>query len=332
MRLGTVVLWGDDIADFRRQVRLAEELGCEVIGVGDSPAAWHDMYVSLAVAAQETSSATLATMVTTPFLRHPAVTASAASSLHELAGGRFRLTMGIGGSALASLGRSRAKISEVRDYLGALRELLEGRRAEVDGSTTARLARARSLPVYLAADGPRALRLAGELADGVVIGVGLSLDLVAQKIDTVREAARDAGRDPHAIDFWGMGFTSVRDSRAEANNDISAFLASVGGMGLKSPHMRAIIPPELLGAVEELERRYDPREHVVVGSPQARMVEELGLTDFLVGLRGVTGSPQEVRAYTDELEKLGFSCLIAPLPGNVDPEGMLARLSAALRD
>ncbi|WP_052745236.1 LLM class flavin-dependent oxidoreductase [Streptomyces sp. WM6386] len=193
------------------------------------------------------------------------------------------------------------------------------------------LTRARPLPLYLAADGPRALRLAGELADGVVIGVGLSLDLVAQKIDTVRAAARDAGRDPDAIDFWGMGFVSVRDSRAEADHDISAFLAATGGMGLKSAHMRAIVPPELLGAVEELERRYDPTVHVVVGSPQARLVEELGLTDFLVGLRGVTGSPQEVRAYADELEKLGVSCLLAPLPGNVDPEGMLTRLSAAVR-
>ncbi|WP_432194234.1 LLM class flavin-dependent oxidoreductase [Streptomyces sp. bgisy027] len=332
MRLGTVVLWGDDIADFRRQVRLAEDLGYEVIGVGDSPAAWHDMYVSLTVAAQETRTATLATMVTTPFLRHPAVTAGAASALHELTGGRFLLTMGVGGSALASLGRSKAKVAEVGDYMGALRELLNGGRAEVDGFTTAPLRRARALPLYLAADGPRTLRLAGELADGVVIGVGLSLDLVAQKIDVVRAAARDAGRDPDAIDFWGMGFASVRESRAEADHDISAFLASVGGMGLKAPHMRAIIPPELLGAVMELERRYDPTKHVVVGSAQARMVEELGLTDFLVGLRGVTGNPQEVRAYTDELAKLGVSCLLAPMPGNVDPEGMLARVSAALRD
>lgn len=331
MKLGTVALWGDDLETFRRQVRLAESLGYEVIGVGDSPGAWHDIYVSLAVAAQETSTATLATMVTAPFLRHPAATVGAAASLHELTGGRFQLTLGLGGSAAASLGRPQAKISEIREYASAVRDLLGGQSTTVDGFTTVALARARSLPLYLAVDGPRSLRLAGEIADGVVISVGLSLDLVERKIQAVRDAARGAGRDPDAIDIWGLGFVSVRDSRAEGNADISAFLASTGAMGLRAPHMRAIIPPELLGAVEQLERSYDPTEHVVVGGRQALMVEEFGLTDFLVGLHGVTGNPAQVRDYTAALEKLGVTCLIAPLPGSVDPEGTLTRLSAALR-
>lgn len=54
VQLGTILLWGTDIDVFRHQLRLAEELGYSAIGVGDSPAAWQDMYVSLAVAALET--------------------------------------------------------------------------------------------------------------------------------------------------------------------------------------------------------------------------------------------------------------------------------------
>ena len=72
MRLGSISLWGDDLEAFRRQLRLAEELGYDAIGIGESPSVWQDMCVTLALAAQETSRATLATTVTTPFLRHPA--------------------------------------------------------------------------------------------------------------------------------------------------------------------------------------------------------------------------------------------------------------------
>lgn len=331
MRLGTILLWGDDLPRFREQMRLAERLGYQVIGVGDSPAAWNELYVSLTVAAGETERAVLTPMVTTPGLRHPSITAGAMSALHQLTGGRVVLTIGSGGSAVGSVGRKAAGPRELRRYVESVRALLRGETADVDGHAAAALRQARPVPVYMSADGPKALRLAGELADGVVIGLGLSLEVVAGKIDTIRRAAESAGRDPGAIDIWGLTFASVRDTQEQANRDITAFLASVGGMGLKAPHMRALIPPELLDAVLELERRYDPGQHVVVGGAGARLVEELGLVDFLVGLRGVTGTPGQVRDYAEQAEKLGVTHLLVPLPGSADPEGTLSRLAAAVR-
>jgi 5,10-methylenetetrahydromethanopterin reductase len=68
-----------------------------------------------------------------------------------------------------------------------------------------------------------------------------------------------------------------------------------------------------------------------VGGAGARLVEELGLVDFLVDLRGVTGTPDQVRQYTEKIEKLGETCLLAALPGNADPDGTLGRLAQALR-
>lgn len=331
MRLGTILLWGDDVSRFRRQVRLAEELGCAAIGVGDSPAGWNELYVSLTVAALQSNRAVLTPMVTTPGLRHPSVTAGAMSSLHQLTGGRVVLTIGSGGSAMGSIGRKPAGQNELRQYVLAVRELLNGGAAEVDGRTAAALKHARPVPVFISADGPRSLRLAGEIADGVVIGLGMSLDVVAGKIATARESAQAAGRDPDAIDFWGLAFTSVRDDKAQADRDITALLASVGGMGLKAPHMRALIPPDLLPAVLELEQRYDPRQHVVVGGAGAQLVERLGLVDFLVGLRGVTGTPAEVREYAGQLSKLGVTHLLVVLPGSADPEGTLRRLAEAIQ-
>lgn len=332
MKVGTILLWGDDLGSFRDELRLAEELGCEVIGVGDSPAAWHDMYVSLSVAALETKHATLSPMVTTPFLRDPVVTVSSMSSLYDLTGGRVTLTIGSGGSALRAVGREKAATQhEMRSYLQAVRALMAGEGADFGGRPRLPLARVRSVPLFVAAFGPKGLRLAGELADGVVMSIGSSLDVVDQRLEIVHRAAEDAGRDPSALAVWGMSFVSVRDSRIEANADITAFLASTAGMGLKAPHMRALVPPDLLPAVEEMERRYDATQHVVVGGTNAKLLEELGLVDFMVDVTGITGTPADVRAYADQLEARGISCILAGLPGHADPYGMLTRFSEALR-
>jgi 5,10-methylenetetrahydromethanopterin reductase len=331
MRLGTILLWGEDLEGFRQHVRLAEELGYDVVGVGDSPAAWNEMYVSLTVAALASNRAVVTPMVTTPALRHPSITAGAMSALHQLTDGRVVLTIGSGGSAVGSIGRKPASQREMREYVDALRSLFAGDSVDFGGHTAAALQYARPVPIYISADGPKSLRLAGELADGVVIGLGMSVDIVADKIATVREAATAAGRNPDAIDFWGLAFSSVRDDPAQAKRDITPFLASVGAMGLKAPHMRARIPAHLRDAVVKLENQYDPRQHVVVGGAGARLVEELGLVDFLVGLRGVTGTPDQVRQYAEQIEKLGVTCLLAALPGNADPDGTLRRLAQALR-
>jgi 5,10-methylenetetrahydromethanopterin reductase len=326
MRLGSISLWGDDLDAFRRQVRRSEDAGHDVIGVGDTPSAWQDIVVALTIAAQETSRARLATMVTTPFLRHPLVLARALSSLSELSGGRVVLGIGAGGSAVASIGRGPARIDHLRAYVLAVRGLLAGESVEWDGFRTAPLVNPRPVPIYLAADGPRSLELAGEVADGVVVTGCRSLDVIDQRLDTLRTAAKDAGRDAADIDVWAMSYVSIRETRAEAIDDITPYLAVMGGLWLRKPYARALVPPELIGRVEEMERRYDPTEHVVVGAPQARLVRELGLADFLADLTAMAGTPDEVRETVGALEERGVSTLVASLAGHADPDGTLRRV------
>jgi 5,10-methylenetetrahydromethanopterin reductase len=332
MKLGTILLWGEDVEEFRRQVALAESLGYDVIGVGDSPAAWNELYVSLTVAALASRSAVVTPMVTTPFLRSPTATAAAISSLHRLTDGRAMVTIGSGGSALRAVGRDRAATgAELREYVTAVRALLDGDEAEAEGRRALRLTMARRARLFVSADGPRALELAGELADGVVVSVGLDLDRVAGKVAAVRAGAERAGRDPDLVEVWGLSFASVRPTREQALGDVSAFLASTAGMGLKAPHMRAAIPPDLLPAVEEIERRYDATQHVVVGGTNARLLEELGLADFIAGLNSVVGTPEQVTTHLHALTERGISRVLVALPGNADPDGTLQRLAAAAR-
>ncbi|MFI0349051.1 LLM class flavin-dependent oxidoreductase [Actinomadura sp. 9N407] len=330
MKLGAITEWVADLSDFREQVRLADDLGYDVIGIGDSPARAHEMYVSLTVAAHETRRATLTTMVTTPFLRHPSVTATAISAVREVAGDRLMIALGSGGSAIRVLGRPRgATPAELREYALAVREILAGRSVVFDGRPTEPLRRVvRPMPVFVAADHPASLRMAGEIADGVIMTVGLDAGRVEQKIATVRSAAERAGRDPGAVEVWGFTFVAIGGSRAAANAEIATALASDVGMRLRAPHMRATVPPELLGAVEEVERRYDRYDHVLDGK-NARLLRETGLTDFAAGLTAVTGDVAEVADHLKRLETLGVSCVLATLPAVADPAGTLRRLSEA---
>ncbi|MCW2881636.1 MAG: Coenzyme F420-dependent N10-methylene tetrahydromethanopterin reductase-like protein [Sphaerisporangium sp.] len=329
MKLGAIIEWADDLSTFRSLIRLADDLGYDVIGVGDTPARAWELYVSLTVAAQESRNAILTPMVTTPFLRHPAATATAISTLHEVTGGRVMLAIGNGGSVRRIVGRLPvATPKELYDYVKAVREILDGRTTVVDGLTTEALTRVRPMPIHVAADYPQSLRLAGELADGVITTVGMSTELVERKIATVRDAAEKAGRDPDAIEVWGFSFISIRDTRAEANAEIGSALASDVALRLKSKHMRAKIPPHLLGAVEEMERRYDVWDHTI-GGKNAMLLEELGLVDFAAGLTGITGDLTEVGAHLNKLQSLGVSGVLAALPVVADPAGTLRRLSQA---
>jgi len=329
LKLGAIIEWADDLDAFRHVVRLADELGYDVIGVGDTPARAYEMYVSLAVAAHETRRATLTPMVTTPFFRHPAATATAVSTLYELTGGRAMLAVGNGGSVRRVVGRSPvATPKDLREYVTAVRDILNGGSAHVDGYHTEPLTRVHPLRVFVAADYPSSLRLAGEFADGVVMTVGMSTERVARKVAAVRAAAEQVGRDPEAIEVWGFSFISVKPSRDEANAEIGAALASDVALRLKSPHMRSTVPPDLLPAVEEMERRYDVWDHTV-GGKNARLLEELGLVEFALELTGVTGSVSQVAEHLKRLESVGVSGVFAALPPLANPVGTLRRLKAA---
>jgi 5,10-methylenetetrahydromethanopterin reductase len=314
---------------FRRVIRLADELGYDVIGVGDTPARAYELYVSLTVAAYETRHAMLTPMVTTPFFRHPAATATAVSTVYELTGGRTMLAMGNGGSVRRVVGRSPvATPRELRDYVMAVRAILDGKSAHVDGYDTEPLSRVRPLPLLVAADYPASLRLAGELADGVVTTVGMSLERIERKLSVVREAAQKAGRDPQAIDVWGFSFICVKADRAEANAEIAAALASDVALRLKSAHIRKTIPADLLPAVKEMERRYDVWDHAV-GGRNAKLIEELGLVELGLEMTGITGDVAEVASHLTRLESIGVSGVLAALPPLADPIGTLRQLKAA---
>src|ERR1700691_4329894 len=108
MKQGACHLWGDSLEAFRSDLRLAAELGYGVAAIGDSPAGWHELYISLAIAAAESPEATVAPFVTSPFVRHPIINANAMSSLVDAYGARFALGLSTGGSNVMAISHAPA--------------------------------------------------------------------------------------------------------------------------------------------------------------------------------------------------------------------------------
>jgi alkanesulfonate monooxygenase SsuD/methylene tetrahydromethanopterin reductase-like flavin-dependent oxidoreductase (luciferase family) len=126
-----------------------------------------------------------------------------------------------------------------------------------------------------------------------------------------------------------MTRASVRDDRAEALTDIKANLASAGSFGLRSDAQMATVPPRFHEPLRELQRRYDATQHVVWDGPNAALIDELGLTDYLAGRFAVVGSPQECRQQVAAIAELGVSALVVPATDR-DPDGLAERFAQAV--
>ncbi len=319
MKLGICSLWGPDIGKFRAEIGLASELGYELITIGDSPAGWHELYVSLTLAALDAPNARLAPLVTSPFMRHPLVTANALCSIDDLSGGRVALGLATGGSTVLAIGRMPATQIEIRAEIAALKSLFAGQGIEWDGAPVKPLRFPRPIPIYYSAFGPKALALAGEQADGVILFAGeRHLDGLAQRIASVRDAATRAGRNADMIDIWVVSYASIRPTRNEALDDLGAFIV-VNGMAMRTPETLAQVPTQFKGKILELQARYDPTEHVVVGGKNVALMKELGLGEYLSEFDTLAGPVENATTMMRALEGMGVSTFIAALPGHAAP-------------
>lgn len=330
MQFGTILLWTPGQRhEFEARARLAEDLGFDLVGVGDSPNAYRDWAIGLGLVSLATQRVRVGTTVASPHGRHPVTTANALSALHELSGGRTYYGVGTGGSAAAATGHSAATVSELREYLGALRALLRGEPAEWQGGTLPAMTGVARVPVFVSGYGPAALRLAGEVADGVILAVGASPELIGRYREQVAVGAEAAGRSMDEIEIWVMARVAVRDARADATADVKANLASAAAFGLNSKAQMATVPVDLRDAVRELRRRYDPTKHVMWDGPNAKLVDELGLDDYLAGRFGVIGTAAECRQQVDAMAAAGVRGIVVPAVDR-DPDGLLHRFADAV--
>lgn len=286
--------------------RLAEAVGFSLVGIADSQSVYRELYVTSALCAGATSSVLIGPAVTNPVTRHPAVTASAIAALDEVSGGRAFLGVGSGDSAVLNLGERPARLRELRAYVEAVRGLLTAGHAQWRGRTLRLSWAGRRVPIYVAAEGPRTLELAGEVADGVIVNLGLAPDMVRQAMAHVEAGARRAGRDPSSIEVWVMARVNVCDDPAAGLAEIGMELASnahhVFRFTLEGKHL----PPHLEGPLNRVRAHYRPEEHEKVEGVNAVLIaEEPALMEYLAERFAVVGSPEACAAKLRRLTSIG---------------------------
>jgi probable F420-dependent oxidoreductase len=181
--------------------KLAEEHGFEYVWTFDSHILWQEPYVLHSRILAETRTITVGPMVTNPATRDWTVTASTFATLNQMYGNRTVCGIGRGDSALRVSGGSPTTLKTLRESIHVIRELANSRAVEYNGTTLQfPWSTGSQLEMWVAAYGPLALKLAGEVGDGFILQLA-DLDIAEWMIATVRSAAAAAGRDPMSIKF-----------------------------------------------------------------------------------------------------------------------------------
>lgn len=207
----------DPMPELMALIRGIEKAGFDGVGILDSQLLSRDTYVVLGLAATQTRTLTLFPAVSNPFTRHPSVLAGAIQTIEEIAPGRVKFAIGTGYTSATTIGRKAATLAEMRECIGQMRALLQGREADWNG-TRGRLAFAakRPIPLIMAATGPKAIELAGEIADGVLLMVGFNRGIIAAALSRLERGAQRAGRKLEDLEIiWGVR-TGIGATTAEA--------------------------------------------------------------------------------------------------------------------
>jgi 5,10-methylenetetrahydromethanopterin reductase len=172
-----------------------EAAGFDGVGFLDSQLLCRDVFITLGQVAAHTSRLALFPAVTNPFTRHASVLAGAIQTVEELAPGRVKLIIGTGYTSAATIGRKPATLAEMRACIATVRALLAGEAVDFNG-THGRLGYAadRRIPVLMAASGPKAIEVAGEIADGVLLLAGFNRGIVETALAHLERGARRGGR------------------------------------------------------------------------------------------------------------------------------------------
>jgi probable F420-dependent oxidoreductase len=303
LTFGVTVLPDPPHTRFLELMQLAEEHGFEYGWTYDSHILWHDGYPLLTLLAANTENLKFGHCVTNPGTREPTVTASSYATLNAISGGRAVLGIGRGDSARRVIGYQPVKMAEFESSCRMIKDLMNGRPVEWNGKEL-QLEWAQGLPkipMYVAAYGPRALGVAGRVADGVIIQLADPV-IIQWIMEQARAAAVEAGRDPDELDCLVCAPSMVTDDIAEAREATRWFPAMVSNhvMDLIERYGEDSEIPRDLTEYVKARKFYDYKDHSREGAAHGEFV-----TDEICDRFSVIGSVDRVREKLRELDSIG---------------------------
>jgi 5,10-methylenetetrahydromethanopterin reductase len=321
MRFG--VSFGALYAPAAELARLGAEVeagGVETLWVPDSPMLYRDPYATLAVLARETRRARLGTLATNPLTRHPAVTANAILTIHELSGGRGLLGIATGDSAVRRIGARPARLADLASAIAEIRALLAGHPVGYPGGEfELRFADGVAPPIYVVASGLDTVELGARVADGIVLNVGRHPAVLRAAREWIERGARAAGRAPTDVAVVVFFFCAIAGDRDIARARLKP---SVSWFGQRFPGLCELAGLPLAPAVQGALARFDAdyaRYDLVHAD---RWAEAVRAADFLpveyVEAFALGGTVADVVSQLDAVRALGFEEVVIRPPAPED--------------
>jgi probable F420-dependent oxidoreductase len=304
LSFGVTVLPDPPYGRFLELIELTEKHGFEFGWTYDSHILWQESYATLALAADRTQRLKLGHFVTNPGIRDPTITASWYATMQDISNGRMVMGIGRGDSSRRVVGLKPVKVAEFEAACRMIKDLMNGRAVQWNDKEL-QLKWVRDdmpeIPMWIAGYGPKALAVAGRVADGVIVQLA-DPQIVQWIMDTARKAAEEVGRDPSELKCIVGAPSHISDDLASARDQVRWFPAMV------SNHVMDLIErygfdseiPSALTEFVKARKFYDYKDHSRVGAAHGEFV-----TDEICDRFCVLGNAEQATAKLKELEAVG---------------------------
>jgi probable F420-dependent oxidoreductase len=280
----------------------AEDRGFRYGWTFDSHVLWQEPFVIYSQILAATTGLMVGPMVTNPLTRDWSVTASMFATLNDMFGNRTVCGIGRGDSARRVIGQAPSSLARLGTAMGVIKDLAEGRAVELHGAQVQiPWIRNGKLEIWMAAYGPRALKLAGERADGFILQTA-DPEIARWTIGEVRRAARAAGRDPAQLTICVAAPAYVGGDLAHQRDQLRWFGGMVGNhvADLVARYGQAGLVPRALTDYIAGRPGYDYAHH---GRPGHQSVDFV--PDEIIDRFCLTGPAEAHVARLQELASLG---------------------------
>jgi 5,10-methylenetetrahydromethanopterin reductase len=291
-----------NIEEIHQRAGRAEALGYDGIFIGESHLTSIDSFQTLATCSMLTKRVLLGIAVTNMVFRHPTVLAGAAASLNEISRGRAILGLGTGDGPVYSQGLKATPLKEFEHGVKTIRNLVQGKAIEFPTGNIGIGFNLRPTPIYVSAEGPRGLQLAGRCADGVILGTGFNLRVFEWAKQKLREGTAEAGRQESNVAVLAAGMLCIRDDGNEARRIVRNRIANRAHHNFR--FTLETVPPEELPGVQKFMAGFD------VMKPMEERVDPDLVNDYLTHRFSIAGTPNECIERIEELRDAGVQHLM----------------------
>lgn len=283
--------------------RQAEAAGFNYGWIFDSHILWQEPYPLLTLIAANTRKLRLGTCVTNPVVRDPTVTASLLATLNRISGGRMDCGIGRGDSSRRVMGKKPTTLDNLEYAVKVMRDLNSGKQITYDDHAIQMTwADAGIPPIWVAGYGPKALRCAGRIGDGVILQFA-DPHLIKWCLGFVKQGAEEVGRDFSKIRVMSATAVWVSNDKKLGRERVRWFPALVSNhvVDLVSRYRPDELPPELTAYISD-RKGYNYLHHAEVGSSNAQFV-----TDDVVDRFCLVGDASAHIGKLQELQALGVT-------------------------